>query len=346
MCVNSYQQFTKCCHVLTTMTTCPTYHKQQQSTKGFLGGLFRQNLKNMKNCGKIVPHYLEIKGFCQTCSVKQDRLRAQRVGQGAMRVRKQCFQEILREDQKRAARNALYKAVKQRHQHNHDVLHAETSVWLNDLYHQPEKLAKDEAYARKAALAPPVSSHRREKSDQSRAGEARSRGPPAQELLRIGMIKEPEPERRGEWMPCYGGSQPMKKPLPPAPTHRYSGHSSSSGSTALPPAIGIPPCLQLRDRSFAARAKAAGFPDPRQEPEHIRDERRGRTPPGEHVGHWRAESPTRFEAAMPNMFKRVKEKAPPRNEGSDVSFMCETSRKISDEQPQSKGERRRLRKQQ
>ncbi|KAI1351139.1 hypothetical protein F5Y01DRAFT_129687 [Xylaria sp. FL0043] len=318
MCVNSYQQFTKCCHVLTTMTTCPTYHKQQQSTKGFFGGLFRQNLKNMKNCGKVVPHYLENKAFCQTCSVKQDRLRAQRVGQGAMRVRKQCFQEILQEDQKRAARNALYKAVKQRHQHNHDVIYAETSVWLNDLYHHPEKLAKDEAYARKAALAPPVSSHRREKSDQSRAraGEARSRGPPAQELLRIGMIKEPE--RRGEWMPAYGGSQPMKKPLPPAPTHKYSGHSSSRGSTNLPPAIGIPPCLHRGDRSFAARAAAAGFPDMRQEPE--------------------------YKAGMSNMFKKVKEKAPPRDEGSDVSFMCETSRRISDEHPQSKGERRRLRK--
>ncbi|KAI0815650.1 hypothetical protein GGR55DRAFT_355678 [Xylaria sp. FL0064] len=338
MCVNSYQQFTKCCHVLTTMTTCPTYHKQQQSTKGFFGGLFRQNLK-MKNCGKVVPHYLQNEAYCQTCLVKRDCLRAQRVGQGALRVRKQCFQEILREEQKNAARNAMHRMEKKHHQHLHDVVHAETSVWLNDLYHNPEKLAKDEAYARKAAPAPPVSSHRREKSDQSRA---RSRESPTQELLRIGMIKEPE--SRGEWMPSYGGSQPMKKPLPPLPTHRYSGHSSSSGSTDLPLAIGIPPCWHRSDRSFAARAEAAGFPDPRQEPEYIRNERRGRAPSGEHVGHWRAESPTRFEAAVSNMFKKVKEKGPPRGEGSDVSFACETSRRISDEQPQPKGERRRLRK--
>ncbi|KAI0904807.1 hypothetical protein F4823DRAFT_172318 [Ustulina deusta] len=383
MCVNSYQHFAKCDHVCATLTTCPTYHKQQDAAKGIFGSLFRRSLRKKKNCGKVVPHYLENEAYCQACSVKKERLRAQGVGQGALKVRRQGFQEIFQEERKEAARNALHRSEKRRRrgskQSNHDVIHVESSIWINDLYHHPETLARKEAYAREAAPAPPVSRH--QTTNHPRGAESRPRGPSTHE--RRGGKKARETESRGEWMPAYGSVQPMIRPAQPAPAYRYSGRFSNR-TPSLPPAVGLPPRPQHSDQSFAARAEAAGYPDLRRKPGRVHDvagnhnrqqvyldrtgteaavetrrrrqqqqqqQQQPRPPPRNHVGHWRVEDPSQWETAISDLIEKAKERASLTterdsftDEDSDDSFVCKTSQAISNHRPRSTGERSRHRK--
>ncbi|KAI1115211.1 hypothetical protein F5Y14DRAFT_139399 [Nemania sp. NC0429] len=179
MCIKSYQHYTKCDHVSTTFTNCPTFRKQQKSAEGLLGRLFHRGPKK-KNCGKVFPHHLKNETYCQSCMIKKGRLTAQQVGQGALRV-KQGFRDVFQEERREAARASLRNSGKSRLRSkgsNHDVIHAENSVWLGDLYYHPETLAKNEAYARAAAPAPPVSSHSRHPEKDSRAGTRQSRPAP------------------------------------------------------------------------------------------------------------------------------------------------------------------------
>ncbi|KAI0966969.1 hypothetical protein F4678DRAFT_264115 [Xylaria arbuscula] len=374
MCVNSYQHFTKCDHVSKTLTTCPTYHKQQAAAKGFFGSLFRRSLKKKKDCGKVVPHHLRVESYCQACSVKKGRLRAVEVGQGALKVRRQGFQELFQEERKEAARNALQRSENRRHrtkQSNHEVIHVQSSVWLNDLYHHPETLARREAYAREAALAPPVSRHRA-RDNAPRAVEKKQ----TQERRRV---KNRDVEGRSEYMPTYGGSQPMIRPVPPAPTHKYAGRFANN-SPGLPPAVGLPPRPRYSDSSFEARAKdAKGYPELRRKParidkpstnphhwsgstysiyrtraptaaelqEMIRQEQQHPKPSVVHVEHRRREVPSRRESkksALSSFIEKAKERTSLGDDDSDVSFVCQTSRAISDQQPRPTGERRRHRK--
>ncbi|KAI1304753.1 hypothetical protein F5Y03DRAFT_167005 [Xylaria venustula] len=377
MCVNSYQHFTKCDHVSKTLTTCPTYHKQQATAKGFFGSLFRRNLKKMKNCGKVVPHHLQVESYCQACSVKKGRLRAVEVGQGALKVHRQGFQEIFQAERKEAARNALQRSEKRRHrtkQSNHEVLHVQSSVWLDDLYHHPETLARREAYAREAALAPPISRHRA-RDNAPRAVEPRQRGP-KQERHRV---KNSE-AGRGEYMPTYGGSQPIIRPVQPAPTHKYTGRFANN-SPGLPPAVGLPPRPRYSDSSIEARAEeASGYPELKRKParidkpssknphhwpgspysiyhtraptaaelqEMILQEEQHPKPSKTHVEHRRKEVPSRRgskKSALSSFIEKARERTSLGDDDSDVSFVCQTSRAISDQQPRHKGERRRHRK--
>ncbi|KAI1423043.1 hypothetical protein F5Y12DRAFT_558688 [Xylaria sp. FL1777] len=268
MCVSSYQHFTKCDHVSKTLTPCPTYHKQQESAKGFFGSLFRRSLRKKKNCGKVIPHHIQSETYCQACSVKKERFRAQDVGHGALKVRRQGFQEIFQEERKEAARNALRKSEKRRHgskQSKHEIIHVESSVWIDDFYHHPDTLARREAYAREAAAAPPISRHRTTRDNHPRAGEAAPRVS-AKERQRRG--KTTETEGRGEWMPAYGSSPPIVRPVPPAPTQAYSGRFSNN-SPGLPPAVGLPPRPQHSNQSFAAKPDDRSYPELRHKPGRV-----------------------------------------------------------------------------
>ncbi|KAI2625145.1 hypothetical protein GGS21DRAFT_541074 [Xylaria nigripes] len=235
MCIKAYQQFSKCDHVNTTITKCPTYYREKESSRGFFGCLFRRSSTTKPNCGKVVPHYLANDGYCQACSVKKGYYRAQRVGEGAMKVRKQGYQEIMHEEQKEAARNALRRAEKLRNPKRgvyHDVIGVESTVWLPDLYSNPETLAQKEEYARQPASAPPVSSWTQKEGhivinnsmERARAGRK-------EEIIATPMTST--------WLPSYGGAEPMRKPAQPASTFKYTGRYAHRTPT-LPPAVGLP----------------------------------------------------------------------------------------------------------
>lgn len=249
MCLNSYTHFAKCDHINTALVTCPTYHKQQASAKGFFGSLFRRNIRTRKNCGRVIPSELRFDAYCDSCSVKKQHLRGDEVGQGALEVRKQDFQEIFQEERKEAARNALHKVEKERHHlrskktSNHDVIHVKSSVWLNDLYYHPETLARKEAYAREAVRAPPVSQH--QPMWDRKPADTRPKTSTATIQERHGG-KQREVKTKGEWMPAYGTEKPLRRPLPPATAHSR-----------------LRPDPRNDDKSFAARAQAKGYPDPR-----------------------------------------------------------------------------------
>ncbi|KAI0542870.1 hypothetical protein GGR58DRAFT_509738 [Xylaria digitata] len=369
MCINSYHYFTKCDHIDTVLTKCPTFHKQQASANGLFGCLFRRGVKKMKHCGKVVPNHLQSQTYCQACTVKRERFRAREVGQGALKVHRQGFQEVFQGERKEAARTALHKLKKHRHrskESNHDIIHVESSVWLANLYDHPETLAKKEAYAREAALAPTVAPPRQARNHRQ-VVETSPRGSTGKRHR--GEMRKPE--SRGEWMLAYGHPQPTIRLAQPASTYQYSGRFANN-SSGIPPAVGAPPRPQQNNQSFAARAQATGRPELRHksgrvhnsEVNHYRYQQpvipsqdsamaeaalqerlvqQHREPAREHVGHWRRD-PSRWEtrkAAISNFIEKTKERASWSDEDSDLSFMCKTSKEISDRKPRSTGGARR-----
>ncbi|KAI0526123.1 hypothetical protein F5B22DRAFT_269565 [Xylaria bambusicola] len=389
MCVNSYEHYSQCNHINTTVTNCPTHHKQQASARGVFGSIFRRSIRERKNCGKVIPHELRIEGYCQHCSIKKQQLRGEVVGRGALKVRKQGFQEIFQEERKEAARNALAKSERRNHdargnkKSNHDIIHVENSVWLSDLYYHPETLARKEAYAREAALAPPIAAQKqvRNQSDQGK-GDVRHKAPTATiQDRRRGERREAE--SRDEWMPAYGSEKPLKRPLPPAAarghTGRFANNSNYNAAPGLPPAVGPPPVPQpLRtqrnnnSRSFASRAQATGYPDPRHKPKpaaysvspstayspssssrkHLgptqsskaeRQQDRNKMRQGEDAlmrapvpsgGGRGPKEPSRWETGkttLSELVEKTRRLSGQTDSDSDVSFVCQTSRAISEE---------------
>ncbi|KAI1744343.1 hypothetical protein F4680DRAFT_290421 [Xylaria scruposa] len=329
MCIKSYIHYTKCDHVNTSLTSCPTYHKEQESAKGFLGCVFGRNIKKKEHCGKVVPHHLQSGTYCQACTIRHEQFSAQGVGNGALKVRQHGFQEISHGEDKEAARLALQKAAKSRRhggRPNHDVIYTETSVWLNDLYHHPETLARKESYARQAARAPPVSSHHRT--------EGRPR------------VVEPSPRTRLQ------KPQPKIKPVQQAPAHPWADY--------LPEPVGHSPHMPRDYQSFAARARAAEFPDPRRKASHnttrghndhtvsprqaymdgeveSEDEFQAEQQPRTPRPYWERDT-SRWETKKASIsswiekHKTGERDSKPEDDDSDVSFVCQTSRTISNQQ--------------
>ncbi|KAI0398627.1 hypothetical protein F5Y17DRAFT_10811 [Xylariaceae sp. FL0594] len=279
MCVQTYEHYTKCDHVSSTLTPCPTHYKEQKSSSssssssggGFLSCLFGSSRKkkprHRTNCGRVVPYHLTNETYCQSCSVRTSHLRASGVGQGALRVHQQ--DEGLREERKRAAKASLEKSEHKNKakgaggsgsgsRSNHEVLHVQSSVWLQDLYHNPEALAKKEAYARQAAAAPPISSRLPHQSsstgprtmESSRFREYDSRRQESSSRSR--RTEESDRDRSSRAPTAYGSSQPVRRPAPPpAATYTYQSPPQHSGYPThprdgpyLPPAVGRPPVPQ------------------------------------------------------------------------------------------------------
>ncbi|KAI1336422.1 hypothetical protein F5Y15DRAFT_206571 [Xylariaceae sp. FL0016] len=256
MCVRTFESFLQCNHVATKLTSCPSYHKQQESAKGFLGSIFKRDVKKMKHCGKLVPHPFETNTYCHKCTVKNERYQARRVGEGAYRVHRPVVEESFRDERQHAAKESLRKSERSRRgkkRHHHEVVSAKPSVWLPDLYDHPETLARKEAYARAAAPAPPVSSrppksssrthesphssHSKDTRSTKQAREARlnksySHG---RHMAAPGVLSG-SPDRT----PAFGTSQPLTRPAEPKPAYQYSGRFANN-SAGPPPACGLPP---------------------------------------------------------------------------------------------------------
>ncbi|KAI0404488.1 hypothetical protein F4802DRAFT_607504 [Xylaria palmicola] len=257
MCVKTYQHFTRCDHVLTTLTTCPTHHKEQESPKGLVGSIFRRSPRKTKDCGRVVPCHLRNESYCQTCSVQRHGLSAKDVGQGALKVRRRDFEDMCHEERKEAARASLQKSEKQRHSGgklNHDIVGVQGTIWLGELYHRPDVLARHESRARSAAAAPPVSS-------QPPPGSRQPPGYDAEPGKKTRERHNSEPrhaEGAREWMPAYGSSQPMTRPVQPAPAYQH-GSQFANGTRAIPPAIGFPPSApaSLRDSRSSGDSRSS-----------------------------------------------------------------------------------------
>ncbi|KAI1180529.1 hypothetical protein F4777DRAFT_251610 [Nemania sp. FL0916] len=368
MCIKSYQHYTRCDHVTTTLTNCPAYHKQQEST--CIGGLFRQS-STANNCGKVVPHHLENQTYCQNCLIKRDHLSAQRVGQGALKASRQGFQDIFLEENKEAARSALQKSEKSRHRRkgsNHEVIHVENSVWLSDLYHHPETLAKKETYAREAAHAPPVSSSSRSAPSQRRTQATNSSPETMTKLQKRQTEKSRKPDTtRRDLMLTYGNSQPPPRPAPPMPT--YSRDANTNKTSRLPSTAPLP--LQQHSHSHNQQhelkhksgrvynstksrnpppvASYQGYLDDVTESFRAGKQRPTCAPPPHHrapvknqnpnLNRWE-EEPSRWDARKASLSKWIdkhKDKVMTlsHDNHSDLSFVCETSRAISHPNPAS-----------
>ncbi|KAI1435010.1 hypothetical protein GGR50DRAFT_350540 [Xylaria sp. CBS 124048] len=365
MCVRSHQQFSKCDHVATTSTRCPTFYQEQQRANGFLGCIFGRGAKGKKDCGRVVPHYLHNDGYCQACSVKRDQLHAQSVGQGALKIRRRDAVE----ERKHAARKALHKSERDGGHHrrkssNHDVVHVETSVWLSDLYQNPETLAKKEPYAREAAAAPPVSSqprkegHHRSKKHSSK-DQGRERRDKGETKKSTKQPSQPSQDQ-SEWMPSYGGEPPLKRPAKPAATYQSSNRLLTKRPTNRPPAIGVPPHSPPYDRARGSkrserseRSDTSRNAQSGQKPNHVHEssdnpstatcriyldtkaEAKPPTEPRQYIEPWGPKpywtvEPSRWEKDKAAVSEWIDRRIRNCDQDSDVSFVCRTAKMYSE----------------
>ncbi|OTB16054.1 hypothetical protein K445DRAFT_22370 [Daldinia sp. EC12] len=154
MCQLWNQEYSECHHVSRNLIHCPTYYKQQSEANGFFGRLFNSSVRGKKNCGRVIPHYGEPALFCPACSVKNDQLRGNQIGDGALTVRhprvRDEYQYHSREHRGRSE-NLTERS------HSKPDGHAQQGVWIPGLYYEPENLAQRDHYRRAAGRARPVS---------------------------------------------------------------------------------------------------------------------------------------------------------------------------------------------
>ncbi|KAI0845607.1 hypothetical protein F5Y00DRAFT_272791 [Daldinia vernicosa] len=154
MCQIWSQEYSECHHVSRNLIHCPTYYKQQSEANSFLGRLFNGSVKRKKDCGRVIPHYGELVPFCPACSVKNDQLWGNPVGDGALRVRhphmRDEYQYHSREHRERSE-NSAERSCRRSDRHGQE------GVWIPGLYYEPENLAQRDPYIRTAGKARPVS---------------------------------------------------------------------------------------------------------------------------------------------------------------------------------------------
>ncbi|KAI0599330.1 hypothetical protein F4775DRAFT_600154 [Biscogniauxia sp. FL1348] len=266
MCIRSSQHFTRCGHHDTKLAHCPAYYKQRSTGSGLLSCLFQK--KKKQDCGKAVPYYVELESFCQACTPGNSSSRTKDAGYGAFRAQRPTVEDEYRNARKLAAKES-YKAAKHSRpgkKHNHEVISVKPSVWLPDLYHHPETIARSEKYAREPAPAPPVpplpekSSRRKASSHDSARKGAKSTAPKGHSSKNYEYNRHsaaPEPLRiNANRTPASGNSKPLSRLADPSPTYHHRGKSAGNTSS-LPPAGGLP---QMSSR---ARPGAAGGKPPR-----------------------------------------------------------------------------------
>lgn len=382
MCVKLYRNYSTCGHVSSILTTCPTYHKEQASARGCFGSLFMRSTRRKKNCGRVVPDHMYVQGHCQDCSVRKDRLSAHGVGHGALRVHRQGGteeeegEESFRDERKRAAKASLEKGRKKllkKERSNHEILHVQHSVWLDDLYYHPETLARKEAYARGAASAPPISS-RPSKGESHAAYYSGRREVQDGRGVETGMADPERPRDTPQWTPSYGTSLPLRRPVPPAPTYRHPDHFPQHGPH-LPPAVGfsspLPFSPQRDNPSYMQTTPPANHQQPPIHPElrhktgrvYNSNKIRNTPPPPLYQAHLEAMQtsawiktrpspssspnpawsgirveklklpPTRKNSLSSWIDRRDKREATP-DDASDISFTCKTAQAVSN-QPRS-----------
>lgn len=312
MCVESYQHFTKCDHVVTTLTACPTYQKEQESVKTFLAGnLFRRHSGCNKNCGTVIPHHIKSEAYCQACLMNEYHSKMQVVSQGAAKVRTEQPQELSREERKEAARASLRRSYDQKGQHrsHHTVLGVESSVWLSGPDHQPETLAKKEVCTREANATPQISS-----CDQTRGHSREIDTNPRASL----QDRRSDDARGGSGrIPTHGNSRPTTRPVRPPPEHQYTNRYGIH-FPPLPPAVGRP--LRLRqDRPAVANGiRTSGYPELRHRPERIENPTRS----------VRAQPTRHRQSPINGMAPEVVVRTDPRPEASRAAYPDPAGRRL------------------
>ncbi|KAI0165970.1 hypothetical protein GGR57DRAFT_145660 [Xylariaceae sp. FL1272] len=239
MCIKTYETF-RCEHVHTNLKHCPTYFKEQSGARGIWGLIFHRDVRQKKNCGRVIPHHLQLDSHCQKCTIRSEQLRAREIGQGALRVRKYTAEESHRRRQYKYV-DFLPEPIDElnrRRQHHTP----ESSVWLPNLYKHPSKYAMKESYIRPAAAADPVSSGSVRKRNQD-SEPAKPQVPPSPtHILHISPA-------RG----FIGNVQSIPVP-PPPPSHRYRGHFRTQAPSLLP-AVGLPSLPAVASKSQSAKVQ-------------------------------------------------------------------------------------------
>ncbi|KAI1137041.1 hypothetical protein F5Y05DRAFT_95558 [Hypoxylon sp. FL0543] len=253
MCHDWSEEYTACCHVSRRLINCPKYYKQQSLAKTFLGRLFYRNVKNKKHCGRLIPHHAA-KPFCSKCTVMVEELRARHVGDGALMAYQiglvtleDDFRRPFKEYRERR-RDAARKSLERSEEHiQYGEANRNHRVWIPELYHNPQMLAKARPYGRQTTEeAPPVSSTRWNKpsavKNLPRVGEKekKSQKRERQRGCKRDSNRSHKHERSAsaERIPAYDHSQPPKRPVEPAPTHYSQRRRDVVGSE--PPLSPIP----------------------------------------------------------------------------------------------------------
>ncbi|RYP23949.1 hypothetical protein DL765_000835 [Monosporascus sp. GIB2] len=256
MCIQTVQSYKECGHYSASTVKCPTYHKQQGSTRGFFGFLFGKSAKG-KDCGRLVHHYAgPTQAFCEKCVVTSSgSLHGRQVGHGAIVIQKSTVDEDFRKDRKTPAREPRT----DKRGCKHRVVNSQSSVWLPDIYHAPGKFAQTEAYRRAPAKASPVSPLKTSGSSRAKAlHKTSSAKQPSQKTDRDKRHKPRGSHLEDSYdyrhhedtpgvisvsarrTPAFGYAPPLAKPREPAPTHQYRPRYAAHVAL-LPPAVGLPP---------------------------------------------------------------------------------------------------------
>ncbi|KAI2466397.1 hypothetical protein F4781DRAFT_355040 [Annulohypoxylon bovei var. microspora] len=256
MCHDWSQEYTECRHASRKLINCPTHYKQQSSAKGFLGCIFRNNIKSKKHCGRVIPHYAESRPFCPDCTVRIDQLRAKHVGEGALKVYRpdldndyrRPFKEY-RERRRQVAgappRRPERHVGRDRERHDHVATNTTHGVWVPELYHHPEMLARRETRGRAAEAAMPTSSSRPNK--QSAAKYCSHKPEKGGNKSKVNEHNSKKSHKRSCRVPTNetstrNRSQLLQGPARRAPTHHYQRRKEVVGSgSTVPPAPEPPP---------------------------------------------------------------------------------------------------------
>ncbi|KAI2621071.1 hypothetical protein GGR54DRAFT_86139 [Hypoxylon sp. NC1633] len=234
MCQDWNQEYAECQHVYRKLINCPTYYKQQGLSKGLIGRLFHSGFRNKKDCGRVIPHFADIKPFCPNCTVKNDKLRARCVGDGALRVYRPTLEddsrghfEEHREKRKQAGAGSHERPQRYvRHvgpKHNKTTSDVKPGVWIPELYHHPQSLAGRELYNQAAGAAPPVDTSRVNSSPSSKRPLGKS-GKPKTKSQAGRSFRERIQYRDTNGTSVFDNSQAPQKPAEPAPAHHHPRH--------------------------------------------------------------------------------------------------------------------------
>ncbi|KAI1327549.1 hypothetical protein F5Y16DRAFT_193272 [Xylariaceae sp. FL0255] len=312
MCIRICKTFQQCGHFSSKVDRCPTYYHNKSLAKGFFGSIFFRKYANQKDCGRVFPTHVQL-DYCQKCSVKREQLKVEVLGKGAMRVQHQ------------------------------DLDSRQGSVWLCDLYRNPDKMAGRDAYYRPAAPAPPVS---------SRPGlNSQNRIQPTERT--VGADRKPSRSR------LERAPQTLAKPrAPPQPAYHTTGRSKVTARND-PPSDDLPAFHRSNSHPQLRRVKGQVYNssksrNPQSVPAYqhgldaiafarLQELKQSRVPPARPaprpVMHGQSQVPTSALSRFVSMTKDIP-KGPFFDNDSDVSFVCHSSRQISEQGAATKSTRR------
>ncbi|KAI1214048.1 uncharacterized protein F4807DRAFT_112316 [Annulohypoxylon truncatum] len=253
MCHDWSQEYTECFHVSRKLINCPTYYKQQSSAKGFFGRLLYSTVKNRKDCGRVIPHHSDPRPFCPECTVRVDQLRAKYVGEGALKVFRPNMENDFRrpfkehrEKRKQAAEISPQRP--ERHVEHCKHTPKNVAVWVPELYHHPEMLARKKTCRTTEAAAPMSTSRSNKLYDPKYCSRKPVKGVKKPEADKQSSKQKSKDDRKhGCCGPSDRTSAPSHSKRPQGPAipsakHRYQRRREVVGDGShIPPAPKPPP---------------------------------------------------------------------------------------------------------